>query len=701
MARNFGGRLLRLRPSILTVFVLLTVPVSFTVLAVTYVLNDRAALANAHELVERFRGEAIRNIQADFNPLKSLTRSAAVVGAEEPDFFFSDRSLKYFFSILRHSDQIVSVYVGMNDGSFRQARRIDPKVKVHDRLPPEGAVYAYRWIEKADAPGRSDRYLFLDAEGRELGKAEGPTTYDPRARFWHRTTVAAGKLTVTDPDVFAVLGLIGFTVASPFYADGKLLGVVATDITLEDMGQYLAQRAVSPGSLSFMLNHQGQVIAASDLSRNYSADDRGRIDLTHVTSLKAELPAVAFGARPRDNADGAIYSFSHDGHAYLASLSTLPPEFGKRWQLFTITPLEDFTGGFRRNNERLLLFGLGATALQILIIYLLSGILSAPLEKLAYKVGRIQEFDQHDLPALRSSIREISVLSRAIDTLDIAVKSFAAFVPVGLVRRLLESDQKLELGGHSRFLTIMFSDLESFSALSETIPSQELLLRVSAYLELVTRTVDQEQGTIDKFIGDGVMAFWGAPALLEDHAFRSCVAAMRICKGMDVLNERWEADGLKPLRLRIGIHCDAVLVGNIGSRERMSYTVLGDGVNVAARLEGMNKEFGTRVCISHNVYKEAGERLCVRPVDDVVVKGRRAKFPMYELMGVYGCGAELEPAPDDVTLADLTRAAYEALVVDDNALALQRYNEILKSYPGDPVARQMARKLAPTLAASA
>jgi adenylate cyclase len=700
MARNFGGRLLRLRPSILTVFVLLTVPVSFTVLAVTYVLNDRAAHANAHELVERFRGEAIRNIQADFNPLKSLTRSAAVVGGEEPDFFFGDRSLKYFFSILQHSDQIVSVYVGMNDGSFRQARRIDPKVKVHDRLPPAGAVYAYRWIEKADAPGRSDHYLFLDAEGRELGKAEGPTTYDPRARFWHRTTVAAGKLTVTDPDVFAALGLIGFTVASPFYADGKLLGVVATDLTLEDMGLYLAQRKISPGSLSYMLNHQGQVIAASDLSASY-ASDRGRIELTHVSSLRAELPAVAFGARPRNVVDGASYSFSHNGREYLASLSTMPPEFGKRWQLFTITPLEDFTAGFRRNNERLLLFGLGATALQILIIYLLSGILSAPLEKLARKVDRIQEFDQHDLPALTSSIREISVLSRAIDTLDIAVKSFAAFVPVGLVRKLLESDQKLELGGHSRFLTIMFSDLESFSALSETIPSQELLLRVSAYLELVTRTVDQEQGTIDKFIGDGVMAFWGAPALLEDHAFRSCVAAMRICKGMDVLNGRWEAEGLKALRLRIGIHCDAVLVGNIGSKERMSYTVLGDGVNVAARLEGMNKEFGTRVCLSHNVYKEAGQRLCVRPVDDVVVKGRRAKFPMYELMGVYGCGPELEPSAADVALADLTRAAYEALVVDDNALALQRYNEILRSYPDDPVARQMARKLTPTLAASA
>jgi adenylate cyclase len=644
--------------------------------------------------------EAIRNIQTDFNPLKSLMRSAAVVGGEEQNFYFDNRSIKYFSSILRHSSKIVSVYAGMQDGSFRQSRRIDTKVQVHGKLPPEGTVYADRWIAKAGDLVRADHYVFLDAEGREVGRDSGPTDYDPRVRLWYRVAVEAGDLTITDPDVFAVLGLIGITVAAPVYADGKLLGVVAIDLTLEDMGQYLAQRRVSPGSLSYMLNHQGQVIAASDLSRSYAAD-RGRIELTHVTSLQDDLPAVAFGARPRAGADGTIYSFEHQGKEYLASLSTMPEDFGKRWQLFTITPLEDFTGSFRRNNDRLLLFGLGATALQILIIYLLSGVLSAPLEKLAHKVSKIQEFGQHDVPPLKSAVREISVLSRAIDTLDTAVKSFSAFVPVGLVRKLLESDQKLELGGHSRFLTIMFSDLESFSTLSESVPSQELLLRVSAYLELVTRTVDDEQGTIDKFIGDGVMAFWGAPALLEDHAFRSCVAAMRICKGMDQLNARWEAEGLKPLRLRIGIHCDAVLVGNIGSQRRMSYTVLGDGVNVAARLEGMNKEFGTRVCISHNVYKEAGEHLCVRPVDDVVVKGRRAKFPMYELMGVYGCGPELEPTPDEVTLAGLTRSAYDALVIDDNALALQRYGAILEAYPNDPVARQMASKLAPTLAVSA
>jgi len=286
------------------------------------------------------------------------------------------------------------------------------------------------------------------------------------------------------------------------------------------------------------------------------------------------------------------------------------------------------------------------------------------------------------------------VLSKAIDTLGATVKSFAAFVPVGLVRQLLNSDHKLVLGGHSRFLTIFFSDLEAFSTLSEAVPTQELMMRVSAYLEIVTKAVNDEAGTIDKFIGDGVMAFWGAPALLEDHAWRACVAALRIRQGMDELNERWQREELRTLNIRIGIHSDAVLVGNIGSHERMGYTVIGDGVNVAARLEGINKEYGTRICISHSVFKEAGERLCVRPIDDVAVKGRRGKIAIYELMGAYGAYPELEPDPATVRLCRLTRLAHEALVVDDVALALSRYQEILAEFPGDTVSRELVRQLA-------
>src|ERR1700704_3866860 len=494
------ARKLRLRPSILVLFVLLTVPVFFTIIAVTYLSNDTIARSNAEELVERFRIDAVEDIRNVFDPIKSLVRSAAVVGDEQRDFYSDNRSLRYLLSILLHNERIVSVYAGMADGSFRQARRIDPTVEIQGKPPPDGVKYAYRWIEPPKATTPVDHYAFLDANEKELARSDQATSYDPRTRFWYRLTAREDSLVITDPDVFAALGLIGFTVAAPFHAGGKVVGIAAIDLTLDGLSEYLAERKISPGTLSYILDQQGRVIANSERAKTYT-NENGQVELQHITSLGHELPATAFSPRPRQNE--TLFSFAHAGQRYVASLSTLPPQFGKRWQLFIVTPLRDFTSTLERNNNRLLIFGLIAIALQILVIYFLSTVISSPLEKLALKVARIQEFSSENLPPL-------------------------------------ESDQKLELGGHSRFLTIFFSDLEAFATLSEELPAQDLLLRVSAYLEIVTKIVNEEAGTIDKFIGDGVMAFWGAPALLDDHAWHACVAALRIQHGMNGLNDRWD-----------------------------------------------------------------------------------------------------------------------------------------------------------------
>lgn len=684
---------LRLKPSILSVFLLLTVPMLSTIIAVNYISNDRIARADASDLIQRFRGEGVTDIQGIFAPIKALVQAAAVLGDEQPRFFGNNSSIKYFGSILQHSSRIVSVYVGLKDGSFRQARRVDSTVRIQQQAPPAGSTSAFRWIEAPIDGSSIDHYVFLDANGRGLGALEEPTTYDPRVRSWYRNTAAAGALRITDPDVFFAFGLIGFTVAAPFSADGQVAGVVAADITLDDLSSYLADHKVSSGTLTYILDHEGRVLASSDRSRSYSGND-GKVELKHITDIDNELPSVAYGARPRQGPSDALYPFVSRDEEYIASLSPLPTDFGKSWQLFIITPVTDFTGPFVRHNNYLLALGVGALLVEVVIIYLLAGIVSAPLEKLAFKVGKIRDLGSESGPRVSSRVREISVLARAIDTLDSTLRSFAAFVPISLVRELLESDQKLELGGHNRFLTIFFSDLEAFSTLSEELPSQELMLRLSKYLGVVTRAVNEEHGTIDKFMGDGVMAFWGAPVLLEDHAWRSCVAALSIHKEMAALNAQWVAEGLKPLRVRVGIHSDAVMVGNIGSAERLSYTVMGDGVNIAARLEELTKELKIGTCISHNVYKEAGERLCVRPIDDVVVRGRRGKVTVYELLGVHGVDPALEPSPEAKRLAALSLLAYQAKAEDRPVLALERYRAVLAEFPDDVVARDQVERLA-------
>jgi adenylate cyclase len=680
---------LRLRPSVLTLYLLLTMPVFFGMVAFTYVSNAAIAELTAQELIERFRAEAAQTFRERFAAIQSLVRSAAALGGEYPELYRSNRSIGYLFSILPHNDRLVSAYVGLEDGSFRQARRIEPDAEVQGRLPPPGTLYADRWIERV-GDRRIDHYRFLDAERRETGRSEAETSYDPRVRLWYESTRRAGGLHITEPDVFFALGLIGFTVAAPFYEEGRLLGVAAVDLTLEGLSDYLADHRISPGTRGFLLDRRGRVIANSEGARTWT-NEGGRVGLQHVAALHDPLVSQAYAQC--GHAPGPPCRFAHAGQDFLASLTPMSAEFDQAWQLFTITPTGDFTQALRRNNNRLLGYGLLAVLAQVAIIYLLAAVVSAPLERLAVEVRRIQDLDGHELRPMDSPIREIATLSRAVAVLDAFVRSFAAYVPVSLVRHLLETHRSLELGGHSRFLTVFFSDIEGFSGHSEELPAQDLLLRISAYLDVVIRTVEAERGTIDKFIGDGVMAFWGAPALLDDHARRACIAALRVQHGMAGLNAAWAAQGLKPFRLRIGIHSDAVLVGNIGSQARMSYTVMGDGVNIAARLEGVNKDFGTRIIISHGVYKEAGEGLCVRPLEEVAVRGRRARIPVYELMGAFGTDAALEPDAATQRLARMTRDAYEALVAGDAALARQRYAEALAAFPGDGVCRIMLARL--------
>ena len=337
---------MRLRPVMLTLFVILTVPVFLTIVAVNYVSNQEAAHIHAEKLLYRFNREAIDNIEHLFRPIKSLIRSAAALGGELPGFYEDNRSIRYLHSILQHSNIIISAYVGLEDGSFRQARRIDPAVAVHGKLPPAGTRYADRWIEREPGEMPTDRYIFRDANLSESGRSEKGTSYDPRARLWYETALGDGKMSISDVDVFAALDLVGFTIAAPFYrADGIMLGVAAADITLEGMSDYLAESRISPGTVSFILDHQGGVIANSRREKTYGSR-RGRAELKHLTSLGDDLSAVAFSLRPRDRE--GMYMIEHQGRGYVVSLTTFPPSLGKDWQLFVVTPPLGFHSNSRR-----------------------------------------------------------------------------------------------------------------------------------------------------------------------------------------------------------------------------------------------------------------------------------------------------------------------------------------------------------------
>jgi class 3 adenylate cyclase len=298
---------------------------------------------------------------------------------------------------------------------------------------------------------------------------------------------------------------------------------------------------------------------------------------------------------------------------------------------------------------------------------------------------------QFDVPTSPpSKIREIARLESAASLLRTSLKSFSSFVPLDVVRQLIKSGIPLTLGVEPRFLTVFFSDLENFSSHSETLAPDDLLVQISTYLEEVSAAIAEEGGTVDKFIGDGVMAFWNAPVQRPDHVLRACAGALRAARRMERVNDAWEAEGRPRIHIRIGLNCANVLVGNVGSSTRLSYTALGDGVNVAARLEGINKLFGTTICISDSIYDQVRAEILARPLKRVQVKGRKAEFMIYELLALRSSDdAELSVRGRDEQLCAMTWQASQRFEAGDFAAAENAYRTILSRFPADTVATFM------------
>lgn len=672
----------------LALFLALTVPVLIAITFVNYVISDRAVRVDSGNRIAQHQQDIVVSVEDLFREVTAHVENMASAGHVKPELFTSTSSIDFLETVMRGTPDALSAYVGLErDGTFFQARRMLSGQEVHGAGLPPGTAYARRIVSTGVAGQREEIYEFLDANFLSLGGSSEQNAYDPRERQWYQGTQSAGAVTISDPDLFAALSLVGFTIAAPIRQQDEFMGVVAIDLTLDGLSRYLAHRKVSPGSISFILDGGGNVIANS-LERAVFKTSEGILSLPNITDWSEPLAGIAYKQWSMVEHGHQPFFVNYEGEEYAASLLPIDSAEGKAWKVFVIAPMSDFNAEMTANIQSMLIIGLCLTALQIMIIWYLARRMANPLERLVANVEMIRDLsDQPISPLPNTSIRELNKLSNAVETLNVVIRSFASFVPVSLVRQLLQADQRLEIGGGSRFLTVFFSDIAGFSALSEKIPSNELVRRISDYLTIVTKAVNRESGTIDKFIGDGVMAFWGAPVTIEDHARRACLAALRVQRDIETLNSSLTASGGTPLKVRIGIHSDAVIVGNIGSAERLSYTVLGDGVNVAARLEAINKTYGTCTCISQTVYREAGDSLCVRPIGDVQLKGRRSRIVIYELLGAFGAGTELEPSAAVLRLADLSRQAFEAHIAGDMAGARDIYGKILKEYPDDQVAQ--------------
>ena len=255
-----------------------------------------------------------------------------------------------------------------------------------------------------------------------------------------------------------------------------------------------------------------------------------------------------------------------------------------------------------------------------------------------------------------------------------------------MLEKLLHAGTIASVGGERKDISVLFSDIRNFTSVSENVAPEKLMMHVSEYLSVVTNIIHQCSGNVDKFIGDSVMAFWGAPLEDDQHIQHACLAALLCHREICILNEKWRSIDKPVFYTRFGVNTGMAVVGNMGSFDRLNYTAIGDEVNLTARLEQANKVYGTQIIVSEAVYQACHENLLFRPIDIFVAKGRTHATAIYELVAMKTGREDLLATAGQLELCKLTIAAFAAFQGGKMDIAFKLYKEILAKFPEDPVA---------------
>ena len=677
-------------------FIGLSIPVLIFILIYNYNKNSAGIVSILNEAVAQTSQAGVERTQDLIDNTESSLRFLAEVAATDPGYFRSEQSRDLLYRTLTSAAYIDGVHVSYEDGYDRAVTRIDEDRRRADpRIPATANWHSISIDAITFALMRMRHRIFFDLWPHEVGKYDAGTDADMRTLPGYQSAKTTHTLVVTEPSINPDTGSPIISVRIPIFRGIEFLGCASANITLDVLSRFLDKQRASAGSTTFVADrNNGKIIAFPDKQKGVRIE-KGALKIATLADIDDPVVREAHQQHLGAGSDRFVFRSPANGEDFVATFANFPGGFGQPWQVITLTPIDDFVGTLKRTNRLMMVVIIVLTMIELFFIYVASNRLSRPVENVSRQLQDIESLN-FDTPARPpSNIQEIAKLESAASLLRTSLKSFSSFVPLDVVRQLIKSGIPLTPGVEPRFLTVLFSDLENFSSHAETLSPDDLLVQISAYLEEVSSAIAREGGTVDKFIGDGVMAFWNAPVERPDHVLRACAAALRAARRMERINDVWELEGRPRIRLRIGLNCASVLVGNVGSSTRLNYTALGDGVNVASRLEGLNKLFGTTICISDSIYDQANTDLLARPLRRVQVKGRQTEFMVYELLGLATSDdPEVRPREMDKLLSEMTWKASQAFEGGNFPTAELAYREILNAFPEDALARFMITECA-------
>ena len=482
-------------------------------------------------------------------------------------------------------------------------------------------------------------------------------------------------------------------VLTPLYRlDGHFLGVLRVSMLERALDDELLRLKVNEADAHdpfrvFLTDETGRLVTrlsgADELVEDH--DDLRVAPGLLAPELKAAL-ALPILAQLDSEHPFLSTRFFHGSRGYFASFRALERTQG--WRVAIVGPEDYYLDELRGARRWLLISALILVALVVAGSLLALRSIRGGFRRIEVEANHMREFSFAPT-TVRASFRDVEGVLDSLERAKTALRALGKYVPIDLVRQLYDDNREPELGGTMRDLSLMFTDIQGFTTLSERLPIDRLAQVFGLYIEAITAGIHDHHGTVDKYIGDGVMALWNAPEPLDHHAVAACRAALACVDRAAALfaSPAWE--GMPPLVTRFGLHRGEVMVGNFGAPDRMNFTALGDGVNLAARLEGLNKVYGTTIMVSESVWSEAKDAFCFRRLDRVAVKGKAHGVLVYELIGPAGASGPR------VDAARRYEAALDAHHRQDFAAALL----ILAENLDDPPSRMLAERCR-TLAAS-
>jgi adenylate cyclase len=639
----------------------------------------RTAEENSHALAATINEQIVSAVEKELDTITTQARAAHtairtlfvqnVLQTRE-----ADKREFVFLSQLQAQPAISWVAFGWPDGAFFAAHKLgDLGLEMMEIARLDG-------IRKR----RVDQYQVVVGDIEFEKRRFENTDFDVTQQQWYREGIQNNEPSWFEVTIHPIGARPSIAYAGPVDVYQKRQGVLAVIIENTRLAQFLSQLSVGKSGAAFILRRDGAVVAAPDPDA----------DETNMQRSDQPLLPVAQGAIKQANMStasdkgGRRVRLVANGNAYAV---TLTPLAFAGWTLATVIPEAEFLGPVEATIRKLLIgLGILVVAAAMLSAWLARRVVARPLITVVDELKHVERFELGQVRRHSSRIVELANLSNAIADMAGGLAAFRKYIPADLVRMLVREGVEPRPGGSVRTLTVMFADIAGFTGLSERLGDRIIPL-LSGYLDTVSREVNSHGGTIDKFIGDAVMAFWGAPAADPNHAVDACRAALACQRSLRASG--LVDDGGRPLKVRIGINSGNMLVGNIGSEFRLNYTVIGDAVNVASRLEGANKEYGTEIIIGEETRRLAGDRVQVRELDRLMVYGRASGLAIYELLDVVVGGAELPPW---VALYERGLAVYRA---QDFAAAIELFGRVLAERPADQPARVMLARCSEFLAA--